>query len=148
MKVILKEDVSKLGMAGDLVDTSDGYARNYLFPRSLAEEATPRKIREWKTREESKKKREQKERDEAAATAKKLSGKLVRVKVSAGEKGKLFGSVTGANVVESIASQLGIIVDKRDLRLAETVKQTGSYPFFIRLHTGIEAEMTLIVEAE
>lgn len=148
MKVILKQDVSKLGTAGDLVDTSAGYARNYLFPRSLAEEATPERIREWKVREESKKKREQKQKDEAAVTAKKLSGKLVRVKVSSGEKGKLFGSVTAANVVENIASQLGVTVDKRDLRLAETVKQTGSYPFFIRLHTGIEAEMTLIVEGE
>lgn len=148
MKVILKQDVSKLGTAGDLVDTSAGYARNYLFPRSLAEEATPEKIREWKVREESKKKREQKLRNEAVETAKKLSGKLVRVRLSAGEKGKLFGSVTGANVAESIASQLGITVDKRDLRLAETVKQTGSYPFFIRLYTGIEAEMTLIVEGE
>ena len=148
MKVILKQDVSKLGTAGDLVDTSAGYARNYLFPRSLAEEATPEKIREWKVREESKKKREQKLKNEAAETAKKLSGKQVRVRLSAGEKGKLFGSVTGANVAESIASQLGITVDKRDLRLAETVKQTGSYPFFIRLYTGIEAEMTLIVEGE
>ena len=148
MKVILKQDVSKLGMAGDLVDTSDGYARNYLFPRSLAEEATPERVKEWKAREASKKNREEKLKREAAETAKKLSGKTVRVQVSAGEKGKLFGSVTAANVVDNIASQLGITVDKRDIRLGETVKQTGSYPFFIRLHPGIEAEMTLSVEGE
>ncbi|NLB83608.1 MAG: 50S ribosomal protein L9 [Synergistaceae bacterium] len=148
MKVILKQDVNKLGAAGDLVETSAGYARNYLFPRSLAEEATPDRIKKWKVREESNKKREQKLKDEAAETAKKLAGKLVRVQVSAGEKGKLFGSVTGANVAENITSQLGITVDKRDIRLAETVKQTGSYPFFIRLYTGIEAEMTLVVEGE
>ncbi len=148
MKVILKQDVNKLGAAGDLVETSAGYARNYLFPRSLAEEATPAKLREWKVREEANQKREEKLKDEAAETAKKLSGKLVRVQVSAGEKGKLFGSVTTANVAENITSQLGIAVDKRDIRLAETVKQTGSYPFFIRLYTGIEAEMTLVVEGE
>ena len=148
MKVILKQDVSKLGAAGDLVETSDGYARNYLFPRDLAEEATSDRVKEWKAREASKKNKEEKVKNEAAGTAKKLSGKTVRVQVSAGEKGKLFGSVTAANVAENIASQLGITVDKRDIRLAETVKQTGSYPFFIRLHQGIETEMTLIVEGE
>lgn len=148
MKVILKQDVTKLGAAGDLVDTSDGYARNYLFPRDLAEEATPDRVKEWKAREASKKNKEEKLKNEAAETGKKLSGKTVRVQVSAGEKGKLFGSVTAANVAENIASQLGITVDKRDIRLAETVKQTGSYPFFIRLHAGIETEMTLVVEGE
>ncbi len=148
MKVILKQDVSKLGTAGDLVETSDGYARNYLFPRSLAEEATPERVKEWKAREASKKNKELRLKNDAAGTAKKLSGKTVRVRLSAGEKGKLFGSVTAANVAENIASQLGIAVDKRDIRLAETVKQTGSYPFFIRLHPGIEAEMTLVVEGE
>lgn len=148
MKVILKQDVNKLGAAGDLVETSDGYARNFLFPRDLAVEATPARVQEWKAREASRKKREEKLLAEARATQRALSGKTVRVKASAGEKGKLFGSVTASNVADAIESQLSMPVDRREIRLPDSVKQTGSYPFSIRLHPGVEVEMSLIVEAE
>ncbi len=148
MKVILKQDVSKLGMAGELVEISDGYARNYLFPRGLAEEATPERMKEWRDREASKKKRELRLENEAREQQKRLSGKAVRVKASIGEKGRLFGSVTAAAVAEGISSQLSVTVDKKQLRMPESVKQEGSYPFSLRLYPGIEVEMTLIVEGE
>ena len=148
MKVILMQDVNKLGATGDLVETSDGYARNFLFPRGLAEEATPDRVKEWKGREEARKKRETKQRQEAEDIRRKLSGRTVRLKASSGEKGKLFGSITAANVAAGIREQTGVDLDKRDIRIPDPVKQTGTYPFTVRLCPGIEAEMTLLVEGE
>lgn len=148
MKVILKQDVNKLGASGDLVEISDGYARNFLFPRDLAVEATSERMKEWKDKEAARKKKEIRLEKEARELQKKLSGRAVKVKASIGEKGRLFGSVTAANVAESIAAQLGVEVEKKNLRMPDAVKQTGSYPYTVRLHPGIEAEMTLIVEGE
>ena len=148
MKVILKQDVNKIGTAGEMVETSDGYARNFLFPRNLAEEATPERIKEWKDKEASKKKKEERLQKEARELQKRLSGKTVRVSASMGEKGKLFGSITTAAVAENLVSQYSASIDKRDIRMPETVKQTGSYPFTVKLYTGIEAEMNLLVESE
>ncbi len=148
MKVILKQDVNKLGASGDLVEISDGYARNFLFPRDLAVEATPERMKEWKDKEAARKKKEIRLEKEARELQKKLSGRAVKVKASIGEKGRLFGSVTAANVAESIAAQLGVEVEKKNLRMPDAVKQIGSYPYTVRLHPGIEAEMTLIVEGE
>ncbi|MDD3915780.1 MAG: 50S ribosomal protein L9 [Synergistaceae bacterium] len=148
MKVILKQDVNKLGASGDLVEISDGYARNFLFPRNLADEATPERMKEWKDKEAARKKKEVRLEKEARELQKKLSGRAVKVKASIGEKGRLFGSITAANVAESIASQLAVEVEKKNLRMPESVKQIGSYSFTVRLHPGIEAEMTLIVEGE
>ena len=148
MKVILKQDVNKLGASGDLVEISDGYARNFLFPRNLADEATPERMKEWKDKEAARKKKEVRLEKEARELQKKLSGRAVKVKASMGEKGRLFGSITAANVAESIAAQLDVEVEKKNLRMSESVKQIGSYSFVVRLHPGIEAEMTLIVEGE
>ncbi|HOO86419.1 MAG TPA: 50S ribosomal protein L9 [Synergistales bacterium] len=148
MKVILKQDVNKLGASGDLVEISDGYARNFLFPRNLADEATPERMKEWKDKEAARKKKEVRLEKEARELQKKLSGRAVKVKASIGEKGRLFGSITAANVAESIVSQLAVEVEKKNLRMPESVKQIGSYSFTVRLHPGIEAEMTLIVEGE
>ena len=148
MKVILKQDVNKLGASGDLVEISDGYARNFLFPRNIADEATPERMKEWKDKEAARKKKEVRLEKEARELQKKLSGRAVKVKASIGEKGRLFGSITAANVAESIVSQLAVEVEKKNLRMPESVKQIGSYSFTVRLHPGIEAEMTLIVEGE
>lgn len=148
MKVILKQDVNKIGAAGELIETSDGYARNFLFPKGLAEEATPERLKEWKDRQAAKKKKDEKLKTEARELQKRLSGKVVRIRASTGETGKLFGSVTAAAVAENLASQHSATVDKRDIRMPDTVKQTGSYSFTVRLYTGVEAEMTLTVESE
>ena len=140
MKVILKQDVAKVGKKGDLVEVSDGYGRNFLVGRGLGEEATPGKLREYQELQKTQKARDDKRQKAAEETRKKLGGKLVSVKVSAGEGGKLFGSVTSA--------QFATAVDKKDIKLDDSIKQAGSYTFRIKLYPGVEAEMTLKVETE
>lgn len=147
MKVILTQDVNKVGKSGDLVDVADGYARNFLIRKGLAQEGTAARVREWEELQRSKKIRAAKEEQNAVETKKKIGGKMVVVKMSAGEEGKLFGSVTSQHVALAVESQLGVFVDKKDIKL-ETIKQLGRYSFKIRLYTGVEAELTLNVEAE
>lgn len=148
MKVILKQDVKKLGNAGDLLEVNDGYARNFLIPRGLADEATSGRVKQLKEKKASQQARDEKEKQEAEALKKHLQGKQVRLAVSAGDKGKLFGSVTGAQIAQAVSKQFGSEVNKKDLKLDEQVKQVGEYKFRIRLYPGAEAEMTLKVEAE
>jgi len=146
MKVILKEDVSKLGRKGDLVEVSDGYCRNFLFPRGLAEEATPGKLKELEERRRSKAAKDAKLVAQVKEQAAHLGGKRVVVKASAGESGKLFGAVTAQQVAEAIEAQHGVKVDKREIKL-DQIKQLGEYRFKVRLYPGVEAEMSLSVEA-
>lgn len=148
MKVILKKDVSKIGSKGELLEVSDGYGRNYLIARGLAEEATEGKLRELEEKKKTQKVKEDKKLALAQESKKKLGGKTVVIKVNAGESGKLFGSVTTAQVAEAIAAQYGVAADKKDVKLDEAVKQAGSFPVKVKLYTGVEAEMTLKVEAQ
>jgi len=148
MQVILKKDVNKIGKAGQLLEVSDGYARNYLFPRNLAEEATAGKIEDLKTRQQNRKAREDKEKQAAEELKKVLQDKTVRVAASAGESGKLFGSVTTAQIAEALSVQFMIKADKRDIKLTEPVKQPGNHAISIRLHSGVTADMILIVEIQ
>ena len=145
MQVILKADVNKIGRAGELLTVSDGYARNFLLPRGLAEEATAGKIAELKERQKHQKAKEEKLRQEAEAARKELQGKTIRIEATAGENGKLFGSVTAAQISEALEKQHGIRVDKRDIKIGEPVKQPGSHPFTLKLHSGVTAEMALSV---
>jgi large subunit ribosomal protein L9 len=135
-----------LGVKGDLVEVSDGYGRNFLLPRGLADEGTPARVREWQERQASKKAREEKNLAKARETKKLLEGKRVTVKVSAGEGGRLFGSVTPQQIAEALATQMGAVVDKRDVRI-EAIKQLGVYPVSMRLAPGVEVELTVSVEA-
>ena len=148
MKVILKQDVAKVGKKGDLVEVSDGYGRNFLVGRGLGEEATPGRLREYQEFQKTQKARDDKRQKSAEEMKKKLGGTLVSVKVSAGEGGKLFGSVTSAQVAEALSAQFGAGIDKKDIKLDESIKQAGSYAFRIKLYPGVEAEMTLKVESE
>lgn len=148
MKVILKQDVAKVGKKGDMIEVSDGYGRNFLIGRGLAEEGTPGKVREYHELQKTQKSRDEKLRRNAEELRKKLSGKLVTVKASAGEGGKLFGSVTSAQVAEALSAQYGADTDKKDIKLDDAIKQVGSYAFRIKLYSGVEAEMTLKVETE
>lgn len=148
MKVILKKDVSKIGKKGELLDVADGYGRNFLIARGLAEEATEGKLRELSEQKKTQKVKEDKKITQAQEAKKKLGGKVVTIKVNAGEGGKLFGSVTTAQVAEAITAQYGVYADKKDIKLEDPVKQAGDFPAKIRLHTGVEAEFTLKVEAQ
>ncbi|EHM10268.1 ribosomal protein L9 [Thermanaerovibrio velox DSM 12556] len=146
MKAVLKEDVSKLGRKGDVVEVSDGYFRNFLLPRGLAEEATAGKLKEIEEKRRNSAAREAKLMAQAKENAAALGGKRVVVKASAGESGKLFGAVTAQQVADAIEAQHGIKVDKRDVKM-DQVKQVGEYRFKVRLYPGVEAEMLLSVEA-
>jgi large subunit ribosomal protein L9 len=148
VKVILTQDVNKVGAKGDLVEVADGYARNFLFKKNLAVEGTQGRVKEWEDQQKSRKNRDARLLAEAVETKKKIGGKMVRVRMSSGEEGRLFGSVTSQQIAAALVSQLSVEVDKKEIKLDEQIKQLGMFPFRIRLFTGVEAELTLCVEAE
>jgi len=148
LKVILTEDVKKLGKKDELVEASDGYARNFLLPRGMAFEATPSKLQEWKQKRKSEKVKEEKQRQDAEETRKHLQGKQIKIRVSCGSTGKLFGSVTNANIAEAIRSQMKVDIDKKDIKIDESVKNTGQYPITIKLYPGMDVNMIVKVEGE
>lgn len=145
MRVILKADVKKLGEAGALVDVSDGYARNFLFTRDLAVEATPSKIAAWKEEQAHKQAKEAKRRAEAEATAKNIQGRSINIEAKAGENGRLFGSITAAQVAEMLEQQHNVKLDKRDIKIEDSIRQPGNYPVTLKLYPGVQAVMTLTV---
>lgn len=148
MKVILKTDVNKLGKAGSLIEVSDGHARNFLIPKGLAVEATPGKLTEWKAEQARMKAKDEKRHQEALELQKKLQGRAITIEGRAGENGKLFGSITPAQIAEALENQHGLKdFDKRDIKLDETVKQPGNFKFSLKLYPGVQADMTLTVTA-
>ena len=144
MKVVLLQDVKGLGKKGELVNTSDGYARNFLFPRKLAMEANSQAMSELKNREAAEKHRIDMEIAAAKASAEKLEGKTVRLTAKAGANGKLFGSVTPKDVAAAIAQQFSIELDKRKV-VVEDIKAFGTYPVEVKLDNGISAAMFVMV---
>jgi large subunit ribosomal protein L9 len=148
MKVILKQDVNKIGRRGELLDVSDGYGRNFLIGRGLAEIATPGKVRELEEKNKTQKAKDDKKVSQAEEAKKKLGGKVVTIRANAGEGGRLFGSITTAQVADAIKAQYGVSVDKKDIKIAEQIKQTGSYTVKTKFCTGVEADITLKVESE
>lgn len=144
MEVILKKDVKGLGKAGDKVNASDGYARNFLFPKGLAVEANAQTLTEYKNSEASKQHKIDVDIANAKDAQSKLQGKTVRLTAKAGQNGRLFGSVTAKDVAEAITKQLGVAVDKRKLSVAD-IKNFGTYSAEIKLYTGISATLTVEV---
>lgn len=147
MKVILKEDIPKLGNKGDLKDVAPGYARNHLIPRSLAVEATPQRLREWQQRQEKEKRLNIQQEEEARALAVNISQTELVFNMPAGDGGRLFGSVTAADIALKL-SESGFSVDKKKIDLPEPIKSVGTYKAHIRLHPGIKADLTLKVDKE
>ncbi len=145
MKVILLEDVKNVGKKGSLINAKDGYARNFLFPKNLAIEATPVNL---KNLENAKKQQEAKEK-EIYDDAKKLEEELAKVtiviKSKTGENGKLFGSITTKEIAEQLEAAHGLNIDKRKLELDETIKSVGEYAVKVKLHSKVTAKMTVIV---
>lgn len=147
MKVILLEDVKKLGKKGDLIEVADGYARNYLLPRNLAREATEGGIKQLKQEKAALENKKRKERQQAQALAAKLSEMTVTLKAKSGEQGKLFGSVTSKDISEALKEQHDIEVDRRKIELQEPIKSLGNYEVDIKLAPGIDAKLKVkIVE--
>ena len=148
MKVILQADVKDQGKRGDLVEVSDGYARNYLLPRKLAAEATPGALNEYKAREENKARRAQKEREEAAKLSVTLKDTVVVIKAKGGTAGRLFGSVTAKEIAAALKSGHGVSLDKHRIALAEPLKTAGRHTVQIKLGHELSADMTVEVVAE
>ena len=147
MKVILQQDVKSLGNKGELVNTSDGYARNYLFPRNLAIEANSQAMTELKNREDSKKHKIAVETETAKKAAAEISGKAVKIKAKAGQGGRLFGSVTSKEIAEHIKKEYSIDIDRRKIT-APDIKAFGSYSATVKLYQGVTADFTVMVTEE
>lgn len=145
MKVVLTQDVKGLGKKGELVNTSDGYARNFLFPRKLAMEANAQAMSELKNREAAEKHRIDTEIAAAKENAAKLQGKTVKLTAKGGANGKLFGSVTSKDVATLISKEYGIALDKRKV-VVEDIKAFGTYPVEVKLYNGISASMYVMVQ--
>ena len=127
MKVIFSADVRGQGKKGEMKEVSDGYARNYLLPRGLAVAATQDNLNAMKLRDAAKKRQMELEKAVAQENAKKLEGVIVKVKAKAGEKGRLFGSVTSKEIADALAEQHGIEIEKNKIVQAEPIKSFGSY---------------------
>jgi large subunit ribosomal protein L9 len=148
MKVILKKDVKALGKSGEVKEVADGYARNYLFPRGLAIEATSGNLKVVSDQKEQVVKKEQKEASEAQQVAERLKGAAVQIKTKAGEGGRLFGSITAKEVAEAINSTFKLTIDKRKLEIDDTIKTLGSHPVKLHLYKGVVTEVTVNVISE
>lgn len=144
MKVILLEDVKGKGKKGELCNVSDGYARNFLFPKNLAIAADDAALGELKSKEQAKQHHKSEEIAAAKAVAQSLNGKTVVIKAKAGASGKLFGSVTSKEIAAQIKESLGIEVDRKKMAVAD-IKNFGEYSAEIKLYTGISAVITVKV---
>lgn len=148
MKVILLADVKGHGKKGDVVEASDGYARNFLLPKGLAKEATKGALNEVKGKNESMAYHKEQEIIAAKEAAAKLEGQKVTVKSKAGDNGKLFGKVTNQNVAEAIKYQLHIVVDKRKVVLPDGIKTIGEHEVEIKVYPEISAKIKVEIVSE
>lgn len=144
MKVVLLQDVKGKGKKGELCNVSDGYARNFLFPKKLAVEADNAALNELKNREESAAHHKKEELQAAKETAARLDGKTISITAKAGAGGKLFGSVTSKEIAAEIKNSLGIEVDRKKMNVAD-IKNFGEYTAEIKLHQGVTAKLTVKV---
>ncbi|NPV42585.1 MAG: 50S ribosomal protein L9 [Firmicutes bacterium] len=148
MDVILQKDVKNLGSKGDVVKVAEGYGRNYLIPRGLAIEATDKNMAELKMKKKQQKKREERELQEAQNIARKIDEKRLVLKVKAGEKGRLFGSITTKDIAEKIQRDYGVELDKRKIELAQPIRTLGNYRVEIKIHPGVIATLNVVVEKQ
>lgn len=146
MKVILLQDVKGQGKKGQLIETSDGYARNFLLPRKLAVEATADAMNTKKMNDKATQERIAREKAEALETAKKLREMTLVVKAKGGGAGRLFGSVTSQEIADALAKNAGIKLDKRKIVIADTIKSVGTYTVTCKLGYEINAPLTVKIE--
>ncbi len=147
MEVLLKSDVKGLGKKGEKVSVSEGYARNFLFPRGLAAEMNAQLMSELKNKESSEKFKADEELKAAKAYAEKITGKTVVIKAKGGANGKLFGSITAKEIAVKITSEFGVKVDKRKITV-DDIKAFGTYNTQVRLHPRVTADFKVQVVEE
>ena len=145
MKVVLLADVKGQGKKNDVINVSDGYARNFLLPRKLAVEADAKILSEIKNREESRKHRIEVETAEAKALAAKLDSILVKIPASSGADGRLYGSITAKDIAEHLEKDHGIVVDKRKISLADPIRAYGQYDLDVKLYTDVSGKLHVLV---
>lgn len=145
MKVILFDNVPRLGKVGDVVNVAPGHFRNFLFPRKLAIEATPENMRVLEHRKKTMEKVTTKEKNEAETLAEKINELTIRVYLKAGENDRLFGSVTSAEIAEKM-KEAGYDVDKKKIHLLEPIKSLGEFPVEIKIHPEVPAKVRVLVE--
>lgn len=143
MKVILLDDVKNVGKKGQLINASEGYAKNFLFPRKLAVEATKANINELELKKKAEDKRKEQEYQEASALGKELEEKKIIIAVKTGENGKLFGSVTNKEISAALEDQTGLKIDKKKIVLEEPFRMIGERHVTIKLHPKVTAELTV-----
>jgi len=147
MKIILLQDVKGQGKKGDVIDVNEGYARNFLIKKGLAEIATPVKLNDLKQKNSAAEFHKAEEIKATRALAKEIAGKNFTVKIKAGQAGKVFGSVTGANIADALKAA-GYDVDKKKVVLTSPIKTLGEYDIDLKLLEGISAKIKITVEAE
>lgn len=145
MKVILLQDIKGSGKKGELINVSDGYARNYLFPRKLAREADAQAMNELKNAEQSKQHKIAVETAEAEANKKRLEGETLTMTAKAGQGGRLFGSVTSKEIANELKRKFSLAIDKRKIVLDNDIKAFGTYNCEVKLYTGITAKIKVMV---
>lgn len=145
MKVILTQDVKKVGKKGELIEVKDGYARNALFPKGLAVEANAVNLNQRKLEQKSEDKRKQQELDDAQAIANTINDKEIKLSVKTGEGGKVFGSVTSKEIAEAIQKEFGVKIDKKKIQLKEAIKGLGGQKVTIKLHPNVSATVSVLV---
>ena len=146
MKVVLLQDVKNVGKRDDILSVSDGYARNFLFPQKLAVEATPGALKEIERKRAAQDAREAEWLAEAKAKAETLRDKVIVLEVKCGEKGRLYGSVTAAEVADALEKQHGIKVDKRKIDIGDPIREVGIRPISVWLYSGVTTPMKLDVQ--
>ena len=147
MKVILLKDIKGTGKKDQIIEASDGYARNYLFPRKLAREATATNLNAIENAKAAEKHRQDVEKAQAEEISRQIAGKIVRIRARGAESGKLYGSVTAQEIAEAISAQYGVKVDKRRVEVAN-IRNTGDYKVIVKLYAGISNEMTARVDLD
>lgn len=144
MKVILLCDVKDTGKKNEIINVSDGFARNFLFPRKWAMEATPAAVKEIERRHALEEKQEAERREEAHKRAAALQGKSIQLAAKCGEKGRLYGSITAQEIADGLKAQHGVDVEKRKIEV-EPIRQTGEYDATVWVYSGVTAKMKVIV---
>ena len=144
MKVILLQDVKKLGKKGDVVSTSDGYARNFLFPRNLAQEATDSNLHVLNAKKDVERRKKTAEIEAAQKLADDLRDKVVKIDAKAGDSGKLFGAITSKDIADKINDQFNVKVDKKKI-VMDTIKSAGTYNIEVKLYPEVSTKMKVMV---
>ena len=145
MKIILLQDEKKLGKKGDIIEASEGYARNYILPKKIGVEANAKNMNDLKLQKANNEKIAQEQLDAAKALAAELETKQVIVKIKAGEGGRAFGSVSTKEIAAAVKEQHDLEIDKKKIQLPEALKNFGSYEVAVKLHPQVTAKLTVKV---